>query len=121
MCDVLVLDDDPLVRSVTVEALEDAGLSVVAASCLREARAILAERSVCRVLMVDHDLGEPDRANGFDFAERQLAASGDVAAIYTTGRWSLLDERRPTTRERHLPKPFRLADVVRSVKELLER
>ena len=121
MCDVLVLDDDPLVRMVAVDALADAGFSVQEASCLREARAVLASRSsCCKVLLVDHDLGEADRANGFDFAREQLAASPDVAAVFITGRWDLLQPRPQTPRERHLRKPYALSDLVRSVRELID-
>ena len=119
MCDVLVLDDDPLVRSVAVEVLAEAGFSVVEASCLKEARRALEANERCKVLLVDHDLGEHDRANGFDFARERLAVFENATAIYVTGRWHLYDGWVPTPRERHLPKPFRLADLVRSVEELV--
>ena len=121
MCDVLVLDDDPLVRMVAVDALEDAGFSVEEASCLREARAVLASRpSCCKVLLVDHDLGETDQANGFDFARERLASSPEVGAVLITGRWDLLQARPRTPRERHLRKPYALSELVRSVRELIE-
>ena len=120
MCDVLVLEDDPLVRVLTVDALAEAGLSVIEASSLQEARAVLAANTPCRVLMVDHDLGEADEANGFDFARDRLAASDHVAALYVTGRWHLFEGMAPSRRERHLRKPFRLSELVRSVRDLLE-
>ena len=120
MCDVLVLDDDPLVRMLVVEVLTESGFSVAGASCLQEARCILASQAFCRILVVDHDLGEADRANGFDFARERLAVSDRVAVVYMTGRWHLLDGKGPTARERHLRKPFRLAEMVGSVQELLQ-
>ncbi len=120
MCDVLVLEDDPLVRTVMVEALADAGFSVIEASSLQEARAALAANAFCRVLMVDHDLGEADKANGFDFARDRVASSVDVSALYVTGRWHLLEDMVPSARERQLRKPFRLVELVQSVRDLLE-
>ena len=119
MCDVLVLEDDCLVRTLIVETLEDEGLSVAAASSLQEARTVMASHPFPRVLLVDHDLREPDLTNGFDFARDRLSTSSGVAAIYMTARWHLLAEYPPSARERQLRKPFRLVDMVRSVRELL--
>ncbi len=120
MCDVLVLEDDAIVRMIAVDALADAGFDVVEASSLQEARSVLASSGSCKVLMVDHDLGEPDRANGFDFARERLAASACDAALYMTGRWNLFQGMAPTHRERHLRKPFRLAEMLRSVRDLVD-
>ena len=120
MCDVLVLEDNHNVRIVSVCALREAGLSVVEASCLREARAALASLTSCKVLLVDHDLGEADMANGFDFAREHLAASPKVGAVFITGRWDLLIGIPSTSRQRQLRKPFRVADLVRVVRELIE-
>ena len=118
MCDVMILEDDAFVRAIVAEVLVEAGFSVVEASCLREAREVASSIS-CRVLMVDHDLGEADRANGFDFARERLAASEDVSAIYVTARWNLFAGYAPSARERHLRKPFRMAELVHSVRELV--
>ena len=71
------------------------------------------------MLLVDHDLGEADRANGFDFARGRLAACSGIAAIYMTGRWHLLAGHPPGTRERQLREPFSMAEMVSSVRELL--
>ncbi len=119
MCDVLVVDDDTLIRTLVAARFEDAGLSVHSVGCLRDARDAL-DGAGCRILVVDHDLGEIDGANGFDFGRAALAAAPHLGVIYVSGRWEMLEELRPGRRERNLPKPFRVDHLLRLSRELLD-
>jgi DNA-binding NtrC family response regulator len=63
---VLVVEDEPLVRIVTGEALNEAGFKTLGAANAEEALAILAASIDVRVLVTDVEM--PPGANGFELA-----------------------------------------------------
>jgi CheY-like chemotaxis protein len=63
---VLVVEDEPLVRIVTGEALSEAGFKTLEAANAEEALAILATSIDVRVLVTDVEM--PPGANGFELA-----------------------------------------------------
>src|SRR5215217_1405565 len=67
---VLVVEDEPLVRAVAVDALEDAGFEVLEAATADYAVAVLGQRSDIRVLFTDVEM--PGQLNGFQLARFAL-------------------------------------------------
>jgi DNA-binding NtrC family response regulator len=61
MCDVLVLDDEPLIRELLVEALAYEGLSVREAETVRAAQAVLREHGA-RLLVAGKNLREGEES-----------------------------------------------------------
>ncbi len=117
MCDLLLLDDDPLVRSTLGEALRDAGLGVTEAASEAEALAVLRDEPVKpRVLITDLDLRTG--RNGFVVAAIAQALVPTIAVIYITGRPDVLEGRELGAGERVLAKPFRPSQLVELLHDL---
>ena len=114
MMDVLVLDDDPTVRLTVSEALRDEGYRVDEAASLHQARLALST-NWCQLLIADHDLGEPDGADGFSFAQAMRQERPGLGVIYMTARAEHLETL--TRGELMLRKPFRLATLIQQARE----
>jgi CheY-like chemotaxis protein len=65
LCDVLIVDDQEIVRMVLVGMLEDEGLRVKEAASSNEAFSVAQEPSDCALLLTNMDLGVPE-SNGFE-------------------------------------------------------
>jgi two-component system, response regulator PdtaR len=63
---VLVVEDEPLVRALAVDILEEAGFEVIEAPTADYAVLVLDQRSDIRVVFTDVDM--PGRLNGFQLA-----------------------------------------------------
>jgi two-component system, response regulator PdtaR len=72
-CAVLIVEDEPLVRTIAVELLQDAGLEVCEAGHADEAIPVLESRNEIRVLFTD--VRVPGSMNGYALAH------------YVHGRW----------------------------------
>lgn len=109
---VLVVDDEPFMRMLLAEALEDEGYRVLEASNVLEAVAILANQKI-DALVTDVDM--PGALNGFDLVD--LVAKW-TAIVITSGRHTA-GERPLPSRSRFLPKPYRLSDIIAALSEVL--
>jgi nitrogen-specific signal transduction histidine kinase/CheY-like chemotaxis protein len=115
----LVVEDEPALASAVVEALSDAGYAVVHAADGEDALARVAERTFDVIVC---DLKMP-RADGPSFY-RAIAASSPALArrvIFVTGDVVGTEAERflDDTGCRWLPKPFRLSDLLRTVREVV--
>jgi PAS domain S-box-containing protein len=114
---ILVVDDEPEIRSLVEDILTEAGYEVQTAE--DGTRALEALRS-SSFEMVITDLGMPD-ITGWEVAREAREAHPEVALILITGWAAALD---PKEVERHgidrtLRKPFEMVDLLRGVSELL--
>ena len=109
MVDVLVLDDDPRVRLLVAEVLRDEGFRVAEAASLHQARLAFSTGRY-EVLVADHDLDEPDGADGFSFAQAMRHERPSLGVIYMTARMERLQALMPG--ELTLHKPFRLVALI---------
>ena len=109
--DVLLIDDDDLIRVCLVEALHEAGLATVERSCGEDALRTIVDQGPPRVVVTDINLGAG--MDGRAFAAELRRQHPEVPVIYISGRYA---EIKPlTATERFLPKPFstrRLLDVI---------
>ena len=119
MCDMLVLDDDPLVRMMLVEALRDEGLDVIGAGAETEALMALRSAPAPRVFVTDLDLGT--KRNGFVVAAIARMLWPDVAIIYITGRPEAAFGHEMDDREMLMQKPFRPSELVASAQRMMNR
>jgi CheY-like chemotaxis protein len=110
---ILVVDDDDLVRTVAVDALEDAGFDVIEAATAEEALDRCEQRRA-DVLLTDIMLSGP--FDGWDLAEQCREADPDLKVIYTTGY--SLREQRPVRGSRLVEKPYRSSELVEVISAL---
>jgi signal transduction histidine kinase/CheY-like chemotaxis protein len=115
----LIVEDEPALASAVVEGLTDAGYLVVHAANGEEALARVAERTFDAIVC---DLKMP-RVDGPAFY-RAIAASSPALArrvIFVTGDVAGTEAERflEETGCRWLPKPFRLSDLLRTVREVV--
>jgi len=103
---------------VMVEMLEEEGLTVRAAASPAEARAAAGTAPGCTLLVTDIDLGLMEE-DGFDVAAAIRQARPRMPVVFVSGRPWLLDAHPLAPHERKLAKPFRQAELVRAVQELL--
>jgi two-component system OmpR family response regulator len=118
VCDVLVLDDEPLIRELLVEVLANEGFSVREAETVREAQAVLREHGA-RLLVADKNLHEGE--DGHALAHEAMRLCPGLLVVYISGRWEALRDLALdlTPRERILPKPFTASRLVALAHELL--
>ena len=111
--DVLVVEDEDLLRELVVDVLSDAGLDVVAAGTAEAALDATSRSGMPRAVVTDINLGAG--MSGLALADAIRALSPGVGVIFITGRPDNLDGRPPSPRERRLLKPFSLASLVLAV------
>ncbi len=113
---VMLVEDEPLIRTVLTDALEDAGYLVLECDTGKKAIARL-EAADIAVLVTDIRLGVG--ANGWDVARSARQRRPSTAVVYMTGDsasdWS--SEGVPTSII--LQKPFATAQIVTAVSNLL--
>jgi PAS domain S-box-containing protein len=81
---VLLVEDDPVLRSVTRRTLQENGYKVLEAATDSEALLIAEERQKGRIDLILTDIVLPGM-NGFDLAERVAAANPGIAKVYISG------------------------------------
>ena len=117
MCDLLVLDDDPLVRMTLVDALLDEGLDGVGAGAETEALEVLRAARAPRVLVTDLDLGT--RRNGFVVAAIAQMLLPGLSVIYITGRPDAARDHVLGEREMLMHKPFLPSALIETAQRLI--
>ncbi len=118
---VLVVEDDALVRMVTIEAIEEAGFEVTAAEDGVEALAVL-EREGAALAAVLTDVAMPGGVSGIDVARAVRSDWPHLALILTTGYTpDTVPAGDMPPYFAFVPKPFSPEDLVQRLKTLLER
>lgn len=115
---VLVTEDEPLVRAITVEILQDAGYLVREAGDGRQALDVL---ETCAVDLLITDIQMP-RMNGYQLAEAAMAKWPGLKILLMTG---YTRESEPEVVQkaglRTLQKPFDVDRLPGVIEELLHR
>ncbi len=119
MSQVLVAEDEAMLRIIAVETLEDSGFTVFPAGDGEEALAILKENPGIQVLVSDIKM---PRMDGYALAEAGLALRPELKIVLMTGYAqdpppSLLKAREIKT----LHKPFDLERLSEMVGQMLAR
>lgn len=112
--DILLIDDDELVRVCLIEALHEAGLVTSEQSCGEDAlRAVHAEGPP-GVVVTDINLGTG--MDGRAFAAELHRCHPNVPVIYISGRYAEL--KQLASIERFLPKPFTTRRLLCAIEEV---
>jgi CheY-like chemotaxis protein len=114
---VLVVEDECLIRMLVCDLLEEAGYTCVEAADATEALALLAG-GLCQpsILVSDFNLGPG--LNGQALAGEALRRLPGLAVVFMTGNPEAFDEYPLRPWERLIAKPFAGADLVEAIREL---
>jgi CheY-like chemotaxis protein len=115
--EVLVVEDEPIVRMVAADALTDRGIMAWEAGDANEALKVLDEHPRIGVLFTDVNM--PGEMDGLDLAHEVSAARPDVKIIVTSAAATIADEDLPD-HGTFLPKPYRMTQLVCAVANKLD-
>jgi CheY-like chemotaxis protein len=117
---ILVLEDDPNVRSFTVTALQGQGYRVLEADDVTAAMSVLSEERGSVDLLLS-DIALPSGGGGPEFAARAKELIPELKLVFMSGYVAELysGEKVPGFDETLLVKPFTLADLAKAVHEAL--
>jgi CheY-like chemotaxis protein len=118
---VLVVEDEPLVRMVAVDALSDNGLHLYEATDADEALGVLEEHP--DIGLVFTDINMPGEMDGLKLVQRIHKLWPKIEIIVTSGRERLLDRQLPDHGS-FLAKPYqasKLVDLVRKKMRIVPR
>lgn len=115
---IVVVEDDPLLRSDAVAMLDAAGLAVVDFETADEAVAFL-ERQEGRVAAILTDVRMPGRLDGFDLAVKVSMIWPDITVLMTSGQERPQSLLIPSVA--FLPKPWLALDVLTALQKAAER
>jgi DNA-binding NtrC family response regulator len=110
--EVLVVEDEPLVRMVAADALADRGIMAWEAGDAGEALEVLEQRPAIGVVFTDVNM--PGEMDGLDLAHEVSVTRPDVKIIVTSGATVVTAEDLPKDGT-FLPKPYptdRLVNIV---------
>ena len=116
MATVLVVDDEPFIRSMMTEVLQKEGHSVFTAGCSAQALSLF--RSHCReidLLITDIVMPEMD---GPALANKIQAERPGLPVLLMSGS---CDTRELNNSFEFLPKPFSISDLLKRVRSLAQR
>lgn len=105
---ILVVEDDPFLRELAVEMLEEEGCRVLAAASAEEALARMLGATP-DVLFTDIDLGSG--LNGMALARAARAVLPDLPVIYASGGRPALGYGEGVPGSAFVPKPYRSEQV----------
>jgi CheY-like chemotaxis protein len=109
---LLLVEDDPLVRSTLAEALTEAGFEVLEAADAEAALHVVASRNDICALLTDINL---PGADGFVLARAARRLRPDLPVVYASGRVQEADPRRALPDAAFLAKPFSLSCAVKTL------
>src|SRR3712207_3840488 len=114
---LLLVEDEPLVRTLQVDILRDAGFWVVEAQDADEAFEVLKRRSDVKAVLTDVDM--PGSIDGFEFA--RLVAQGwpDVGILVISGKAAPGPHDLPGSAS-FIAKPVRPAPLVEELRRVMD-
>lgn len=112
---VLVVEDEPLVRMLGVDILEEAGFSVVEAGNAAEALETLEGDNDVRVLFTDVNM--PGELDGLELARVVHERWPEIRVLIASGQVRPCSDEIPGC-GRFLPKPYKAGAVIREIREM---
>lgn len=115
---ILLVEDEPLIREMLVEALADAGFSTLAADSAQSAFQMFEENSAeIRGLVTDINLA--DGMDGWELACAARELASDLPVVYLSGASGHQWASRGVPNSLMIAKPFAPAQVVVAISSLL--
>ncbi len=115
---VLIVEDEPLLRMLALDFLEDAGFAAIEAANADEAIRILEARPDIHVVFTDIDM--PGSQDGLKLAAAVRDRWPPIEIIVTSGQNFPSPDRLPE-RARFFPKPYDTSQIVRTIEEFVGR
>jgi CheY-like chemotaxis protein len=117
---ILVVEDDPFVRSHVIASLESLGYRVIVAGDGREALSML--QGGARPALLFTDVVMPGGINGWQLVEEARVIAPALKVLFTSGypQEALTSRGQIDPDARILPKPYRKAELARRVREALD-
>ena len=118
---ILLVEDDPDVRRLSVDTLTDNGYRVIEAANGHAALEILKDGAEIDLLFTDLVL--PGGVDGVDLAKQARGMSPKIKVLYTTGYGYNAAKRNNGFEDGSevLAKPYRKAELIRKIREILGR
>jgi CheY-like chemotaxis protein len=118
---ILVVEDDPRVRRLTVNRLETLGYATLVAGDAHEALAILSSGAALDLVFTD--LVMPGGLSGYELAHRVATQWPDLPVLLTSGYADELvrGDADAISHLKVLSKPYRQADLAKAIADALER
>ncbi len=113
---VMVVEDEPLIRFVLVDALEDMGLQIIEAASALEAVGLLSTHPEIGVVFTDVDM--PGGLNGIELAKLVADVYPQTGILVTSGRYYDVEKKLPPGAH-FLPKPYSLSIIHEHVLSLM--
>jgi CheY-like chemotaxis protein/signal transduction histidine kinase len=117
-CTVLVVEDDPDVRSITIARVGELGHNVLAAGNAQAALDILGRDE--RIDLLFTDIAMPGGMNGLELARRALQLRPGIRILFVSGYTSATRHEGSAPGE-FLQKPYRQEDLGRALNRALHR
>jgi CheY-like chemotaxis protein len=115
---VLIVEDEPLVRLVVADALEEAGFTVLEAFDGDHAVRIL-EQNANRIRVIFSDINLPGSMNGVLLARHAAQHWPWIGVLLASGRPKPEDPAMPGN-ARFFQKPYSIREIVKHLRELAE-
>lgn len=115
---VLVVEDEPFVRMLGADALEDAGFGVLEACNADEALRLLGARSDVRIVFTDIEM--PGSVDGLALAWRIHERWPRIGVVLTSGR-CFIDPASMPHGDLFMPKPYAAWALVRQIETIIAR
>ena len=115
---ILVVDDDPAIQDVVMDALSEGGFEAAVTQPGEEAVPLLQGASAnYRALITDINL--PGKLSGWEAAKRARELNPDIPVIYMTGAAAEEWASRGVPNSLLLQKPFAPAQIVTAIAQML--
>ena len=115
--DIIIVEDDPTLRELMVQIVEEVGGSAQAFETADDALTYLLQaHSECRMVIADH--GVPGQVQGTEFIEMVRGKWPAIAAILTSGY--LIDPASVPPSTIYLHKPWSLDELIVAIACLLQ-
>jgi CheY-like chemotaxis protein len=113
---VLLVEDHSPLLALIVEQFQEAGFRAVWAGTGEDAMWLMESEPRLEVLVTDIRL--PGTLDGWDVAERFRALKPAAPVVYTTGYGEMME--RPVRNSIFVKKPYRPAEIVAKIQQLIE-
>jgi nitrogen-specific signal transduction histidine kinase/CheY-like chemotaxis protein len=119
---ILIVEDEPLLRSMARDILEECGYRILEASSGREAFDVWNQRANEIDLLLT-DMVMPDGISGADLVERLLASQPRLKVVFTSGYTGneVNQKMLARTRASFLAKPYTHAELAKTVRDCLDQ
>jgi CheY-like chemotaxis protein len=119
---VMIVEDEPILREMARDILEECGYQIIEASSGKEALEVW-KRHASKIDLLLTDMVMPGGISGVDLAERLQASQPQLRIVFTSGyaanevNREVLDK----THARFLPKPYTHDELAQTVRECLDK